>query len=125
MVGALLDEDPFHIDVPVTGGTSSSASVPILSQVRVQNALTKLEAGAVVSAVQSAGSRLARLRNESSLPALGVAFAAARFTDNVVNAVLGERGVREHAFVACGVVPGVGGGRHPQRARRRNAAKGT
>lgn len=43
MVGALLDEDPFHIEVPVTGGTSASASVPLLSQVRVQNALTKVK----------------------------------------------------------------------------------
>lgn len=61
----------------------------------------------MVSAVQSAGARLARLRGDSTLPALGVAFAAARFTDNVINAVLGEQGVREHAFVACGAVPGV------------------
>ncbi|KAK3909819.1 Bifunctional coenzyme A synthase [Frankliniella fusca] len=107
VVGALVDEDPFHISVPITGGTSSSACVPLVSQVRVQSTLTKLEAGAVVSAVQAAGGRLARLRAENSLPAMGVAYAAARFTDNVMNALLGEASVREHAFVACDLVSGV------------------
>jgi malate dehydrogenase len=98
--------DVLATHVPVVCGHSGVTIVPLLSQ--VPNAkFTEADRDAITQRIQTAGDLVVKLKAGGGSATLSMAFAGAQFTDSILRALHGEKGVIECTFVESDVQPGL------------------
>lgn len=103
-VGELHKGDPAKLNVTVVGGHSGPTIVPLLSQTGYS--FTKEQLEALTKRIQYGGDEVVKAKDGAGSATLSMAYAGARFTDSLLRAMNGERGVVEPTFVESSVVPG-------------------
>ncbi|KAB0799802.1 hypothetical protein PPYR_07682 [Photinus pyralis] len=96
---------PESISVPVIGGPSGLAVVPILSQVKPHLKFTKEQLICVTDKLQSADRNVINLRHAKECAYLSCGYALAKFVVSVVKGLRGEANIIEQAFVHSKVHP--------------------
>jgi len=95
-VGELKGQDPATLEVDVIGGHSPETMIPVLSQIKGLS-FTEAEAKDLTHRVKNAGTAVVEAKGAGSAT-LSMAYAAARFADNLIKARHGQT-VREIAFI--------------------------
>jgi len=85
--------------VPVVGGHSGPSIVPLLSQVSPSVTFTKEELESLTKRIQNAGTEVVEAKAGAGSATLSMAYAGARFTFSVLQALNGKQGVVECAYV--------------------------
>ncbi|KAI9297296.1 malate dehydrogenase [Neoconidiobolus thromboides FSU 785] len=93
-----LKKDPKEVNVPVIGGHSGTTIVPLFSQVSGLK-LNDEELKALTHRVQFGGDEVVKAKNGTGSATLSMAFAGARFTSSLLQALDGKQGIIEPAFV--------------------------
>jgi NAD-dependent malate dehydrogenase len=97
-IGELKNIDPTKVVVNVIGGHSAETMLPILSQVEgVQ--FTDEEAKKLTERIKEAGTAVVNAKAGAGSATLSMAYAGYRFTNSIIRALHGEKGVIECAFV--------------------------
>ncbi len=92
--------------VPVVCGHSGATILPLLSQ--VANAkFSDADKEAITQRIQTAGDLVVKAKAGGGSATLSMAFAGAQFTNSVLRAMSGEKGIIECTFVESEVQPGV------------------
>lgn len=99
-VAELKGLDVTKTSVPVVGGHSGNTIVPLLSQVTPSVKFTKEELDQLTKRIQNAGTEVVEAKAGAGSATLSMAFAGARFTFSLLEALNGKQGVIECAFVA-------------------------
>jgi len=101
-IAELQGLDPTVVDCPVVGGHAGATIMPIISQCTppVEFAPEKLEALTV--RIQDAGTEVVKAKAGAGSATLSMAYAAARFTDSLMQAKAGKE-IIECTFVASSV----------------------
>ncbi|KAI9844099.1 MAG: hypothetical protein M1837_005813 [Sclerophora amabilis] len=101
------EKDPQKLVIPVIGGHSGETIVPLFSQAKpsVDIPTDKLES--LINRVQFGGDEVVKAKDGAGSATLSMAYAGFRFTEKVLKAVSGEKGIVEPTFV---YLPGVDGG---------------
>jgi len=96
-ISELKSSDPANENILVVGGHSGETIVPILSQ--SGNTLEGAERDAYVHRVQFGGDEVVQAKDGAGSATLSMAMAGARFTESLLKAAQGEKGVVEPTFV--------------------------
>lgn len=99
-VAELKGLDPTKTFVPVVGGHSGNTIVPLLSQVSPSVSFSKEELEKLTKRIQNAGTEVVEAKAGAGSATLSMAFAGARFTFSLLEAINGKQGVIECAYVA-------------------------
>lgn len=99
-VAELKGLDVTKTSVPVVGGHSGNTIVPLLSQVSPSVKFTKEELEALTKRIQNAGTEVVEAKAGAGSATLSMAFAGARFTFSLLEALNGKQGVIECAYIA-------------------------
>ncbi len=97
-VASLKDKDPTKIKVPVIGGHSGVTILPLLSQVE-ELELSEKEVEALTTRIQNAGTEVVEAKDGGGSATLSMGQAACDFGLSLVNALSGEQGIIECAYV--------------------------
>lgn len=92
-------------NIPVIGGHSGVTIVPLLSQAEPQVDLTEDEIKALTHRIQNAGTEVVEAKDGAGSATLSMAYAGARFANNVMRAMDGEK-VVECSYVKSNVQDG-------------------
>jgi malate dehydrogenase len=87
--------------VPVVGGHSGNTIVPLLSQVSPSVKFSKEELDSLTKRIQNAGTEVVEAKAGAGSATLSMAFAGARFTFSLLEALNGKQGVIECAYIAA------------------------
>ncbi|CAO3657751.1 unnamed protein product [Umbelopsis ramanniana] len=98
-VSELISADPAQLKVPVVGGHSGVTILPLLSQVDGTNKLTQEQVEQVTHRIQFGGDEVVKAKAGTGSATLSMAFAGARFTLAVLDAINGKSGVVECTYV--------------------------
>ncbi|KAJ2149068.1 hypothetical protein IW142_000437 [Coemansia sp. RSA 564] len=90
--------DAMELHVPVVGGHSGNTIVPLLSMATPQVKLSQKEMEDLVQRIQYGGDEVVKAKDGEGSATLSMAYAGARFTSSLVQAVGGAQ-VMESAFV--------------------------
>lgn len=90
--------NPADIHVPVIGGHSGTTILPLLSQVEGAE-FSDEEVAALTHRIQNAGTEVVEAKAGGGSATLSMGQAAARFCLSLVNAMNGDQGVVEYAYV--------------------------
>ncbi len=90
--------NPADIHVPVIGGHSGTTILPLLSQVEGAE-FTEEEVASLTHRIQNAGTEVVEAKAGGGSATLSMGQAAARFCLSLVNAMNGDQGVVEYAYV--------------------------
>jgi len=85
--------------VPVVGGHSGVTIVPLLSQSSHPVDLSKEALGALVKRIQFGGDEVVKAKDGGGSATLSMAYAGAEFTNKVLRALKGEKGIVAPSFV--------------------------
>ncbi|KAG2172757.1 hypothetical protein INT43_000104 [Umbelopsis isabellina] len=96
-VSEVKAKDPKDVKVTVIGGHSGVTIVPLLSQTGEK--FSKDELDALTNRIQFGGDEVVKAKNGTGSATLSMAFAGARFTDSLLDAQQGKKGVVEPTFV--------------------------
>jgi len=96
-VGEAKGQDPSNLQVDVVGGHSPETMIPVLSQIKGIT-FTDDEAKAITKRVKEAGTTVVNAKDGAGSATLSMAFAAARFADNLIKARHGQT-IREIAYI--------------------------
>jgi malate dehydrogenase len=99
-VAELKGLDVTKTNVPVIGGHSGNTIIPLLSQVSPSVQFSKEELDALTKRIQNAGTEVVEAKAGAGSATLSMAYAGARFTFSVLQALAGKQGVVECAYVA-------------------------
>jgi malate dehydrogenase len=99
-VAELKGLDVSRTFVPVVGGHSGNTIVPLLSQVSPQVQFSKQELDALTKRIQNAGTEVVEAKAGAGSATLSMAYAGARFTFSLLQALAGKQGVVECAYIA-------------------------
>merc|ERR1712158_333078 len=88
--------------VPVIGGHAGITIIPVLSQASPALSLPQSEIVALTERIQDAGTEVVKAKDGAGSATLSMAFAAARFADNLLTAQAGNE-VTEYAYIASDV----------------------
>lgn len=102
-VAAVKSLDPQQVKVPVIGGHSGAAIIPVLSQTCPKVELTDDEAKALTHRIQEAGTEVVKAKAGTGSATLSMAYAGARMALALARARNGEDNVIECAYVASDV----------------------
>lgn len=91
--------DPTKVSVPVVGGHSGNTIVPLLSQASPQVSFSKEELDKLTKRIQNAGTEVVEAKAGAGSATLSMAFAGARFTFSLLQAISGKQGVIECAYI--------------------------
>lgn len=91
--------DPTEVNVPVVGGHSGITIVPLISQCKPSVTFDADKLDAMTKRIQEAGTEVVKAKAGAGSATLSMAFAGARFTFSLLNAMKGKSGVIECAFV--------------------------
>ena len=92
--------DVSKTSVPVIGGHSGNTIVPLLSQVSPTVKFTQQELDQLTKRIQNAGTEVVEAKAGGGSATLSMAFAGARFTFSLLQALNGKQGVIECAYIA-------------------------
>lgn len=99
-VAELKGLDVTKTSVPVIGGHSGNTIVPLLSQVSPAVQFSKQELDHLTKRIQNAGTEVVEAKAGAGSATLSMAFAGARFTFSLLEAMNGKQGVVECAYIA-------------------------
>jgi malate dehydrogenase len=103
-VGEKKTVDPSKVNITVVGGHSGVTIVPLLSQF----GLTEADGLAdLTKRIQFGGDEVVKAKDGTGSATLSMAFAGARFANRLLQAMAGEKGIVECAYVESSVIPGV------------------
>nr|APJ35593.1 NAD-dependent malate dehydrogenase [Umbelopsis isabellina] len=98
-VSELIGTDPAQLKVPVVGGHSGVTILPLLSQVSGTEKLSQEQVEQVTNRIQFGGDEVVKAKAGTGSATLSMAFAGARFTLAVLDAIQGKTGVVECTYV--------------------------
>ncbi|KAL9613738.1 MAG: hypothetical protein Q9167_001752 [Letrouitia subvulpina] len=101
------EKDPSKTIIPVVGGHSGETIIPLFSQAKPAVKIPADKLGPLVHRVQFGGDEVVAAKGGAGSATLSMAYAGFRFTESVIKASLGEKGIIEPSFV---YLPGVPGG---------------
>jgi len=104
-VAELKGLDVTKTSVPVIGGHSGNTIIPLLSQVTPHVTFTKEEIEHLTKRIQNAGTEVVEAKAGAGSATLSMAYAGARFTFSLLQALNGKQGVVECAYIASKEVP--------------------
>lgn len=106
-VAEKLAKDVTKTNVTVIGGHSGITILPLLSQVK--GTFTQADKEALTKRIQFGGDEVVQAKGKGmgGSATLSMAYAGARFTDSILRAYKGEKGLVECTYVESDVVPGV------------------
>jgi malate dehydrogenase len=88
-----------HVTCPVVGGHSGVTIIPVISQCTPPVSFPQDERVALTTRIQNAGTEVVEAKAGAGSATLSMAFAGARFVNSMLQAVAGESGIVECAFV--------------------------
>lgn len=91
--------DVSYVNCPVVGGHSGITIVPLISQCTPPVSFPQEERSAMTDRIQNAGTEVVEAKAGAGSATLSMAYAGNRFVDSVLQALRGESGVVECAFV--------------------------
>ncbi|KAI9697908.1 MAG: hypothetical protein M1836_004260 [Candelina mexicana] len=100
-------KDPSKIVIPVVGGHSGETIVPLFSQAKPRVDIPTDKLDNLVKRVQFGGDEVVKAKDGAGSATLSMAYAGYRFTEKVLKAFKGEKGIVEPSYV---YLPGVDGG---------------
>ncbi|GAB5586823.1 malate DEHYDROGENASE [Umbelopsis nana] len=98
-VSELIGAQPAELKVPVVGGHSGVTILPLLSQVAGTEKLSQEQVEKVTNRIQFGGDEVVKAKAGTGSATLSMAFAGARFTLAVLDAINGKSGVVECTYV--------------------------
>lgn len=101
------EKDPRKLTIPVVGGHSGDTIVPLLSLATPSATIPGDKVDALVNRIQFGGDEVVKAKDGAGSATLSMAYAGFRFTEAVLKAHKGEKGIVEPTFV---YLPGVPGG---------------
>lgn len=105
--GEYVGEDPKNVNVPVVGGHAGITILPILSQATPKKDVSADKQAALMKRIQEAGTEVVEAKAGAGSATLSMAYAALRFSDACMRAMLGEDNVVECAYVESDLVDGL------------------
>jgi len=97
-IGELKNIDPTKINVSVIGGHSAETMLPVLSHVEGVT-FTEDEVKKLTERIKEAGTAVVNAKAGAGSATLSMAYAGFRFTNSLVRALQGEKGIVECAYV--------------------------
>lgn len=91
--------DVANTNCPVIGGHSGVTIVPLISQCQPPVSFPTAEHEALTTRIQNAGTEVVEAKAGTGSATLSMAYAGANFVDSVLQAMAGEEGVIECAFI--------------------------
>lgn len=91
--------DVAHVNVPVIGGHSGETIVPLISQASPHVSFPREERAQMVERIQNAGTEVVEAKAGAGSATLSMAYAGAKFTSSLLDALNGRIDVVECAFV--------------------------
>lgn len=98
-VSAAKGLDLEETNVPVVGGHAGITILPLLSQTSPPVKFTEEEVKQLTERIQNAGTEVVDAKAGGGSATLSMAYAAARFTESILNGLRGEPDIEECAFV--------------------------
>ena len=98
-LGGIADANPSESIVPVIGGHSGPTIVPLLSQTEKGKGVTGEVYDKLVHRIQFGGDEVVKAKDGAGSATLSMAYAGAKFTDALLRALNGEKGVVTPTFV--------------------------
>jgi malate dehydrogenase len=100
-LSSLTNSDPKDVKVTVVGGHSGVTIVPLLSQTSVAQSIVgdKEKYDKLVYRIQYGGDEVVKAKDGAGSATLSMAFAAAKFTNSLLRAMKGEKGIVAPTFV--------------------------
>merc|ERR1712121_279983 len=95
--------DVSKVNVPVIGGHSGITIIPIISQCTPAVSFPQDQRAALSTRIQNAGTEVVEAKAGAGSATLSMAYAAAEFADSVLEALNGEQGIVQCAFVKSDV----------------------
>lgn len=93
------DLDVSQVNCPVVGGHSGVTIVPLISQCTPPVSFPQETRDKLTKRIQNAGTEVVEAKAGAGSATLSMAFAGARFTDSILQALSGEEGIVECAYV--------------------------
>ncbi|PGG98549.1 malate dehydrogenase, NAD-dependent [Blastomyces parvus] len=100
-------KDPSKATIPVIGGHSGETIVPLFSQAKPAINIPADRYDALVNRVQFGGDEVVKAKDGAGSATLSMAYAGFRFTESIIKASKGEKGIVEPTYI---YLPGVEGG---------------
>jgi len=98
-VAELKGLDPARVNVPVIGGHAGKTIIPLISQCTPKVEFPADQLAALTGRIQEAGTEVVKAKAGAGSATLSMAYAGARFTFSVLDAMNGKEGVVECSFV--------------------------
>lgn len=98
-VSSLIGVEAHSLRVPVVGGHSGVTILPLLSQVKGADKLSREQIEAVTNRIQFGGDEVVRAKDGLGSATLSMAYAGARFTFSVLDAIVKLKTVVEYSYV--------------------------
>ncbi|KAG9351864.1 hypothetical protein JZ751_023115 [Albula glossodonta] len=91
--------DPARVNVPVIGGHAGKTIIPLISQCTPKVEFPEDKLVALTGRIQEAGTEVVKAKAGAGSATLSMAYAGARFTFSLLDAMNGKEGVVECSFV--------------------------
>ncbi|KAL8972853.1 MAG: hypothetical protein Q9183_000328 [Haloplaca sp. 2 TL-2023] len=101
------EKDPSKTVIPVIGGHSGETIVPLFSQAKPAVNIPADKLATLVKRVQFGGDEVVEAKGGAGSATLSMAYAGFRFTESVLKAAKGQKGIVEPSYV---YLPGIQGG---------------
>uniref|UniRef100_A0A6Q2ZHX2 Malate dehydrogenase n=1 Tax=Esox lucius TaxID=8010 RepID=A0A6Q2ZHX2_ESOLU len=98
-VAELKGLDPARVNVPVIGGHAGKTIIPLISQATPKVEFPADQLSALTARIQDAGTEVVKAKAGAGSATLSMAYAGARFTFSILDAMNGKEGVVECAYV--------------------------
>lgn len=98
--------NPQDMKIPVVGGHSGVTIVPLFSQAKPSISIPLEELQSLVHRVQYGGDEVVTAKQGAGSATLSMAYAGYRFTEAVLKALNGEKGIVEPSYVYLADIPG-------------------
>ncbi|XP_048840375.1 malate dehydrogenase, mitochondrial [Brienomyrus brachyistius] len=98
-VAELKGLDPARVNVPVIGGHAGKTIIPLISQCTPKVEFPTDTLTTLIGRIQEAGTEVVKAKAGAGSATLSMAYAGARFTFSLLDAMNGKEGVVECAFV--------------------------
>ncbi|KAM3073405.1 hypothetical protein ACMFMF_006612 [Clarireedia jacksonii] len=99
-------DNPQELTIPVVGGHSGETIVPLFSQAKPSVTIPSEKLEALVKRVQFGGDEVVAAKDGAGSATLSMAYAGFRFSEKVLKALNGEKGITEPTFIYLAGVPG-------------------
>lgn len=97
---------PQNVKIPVIGGHSGETIVPLFSQSKPSFSISSDKLKALVDRVQFGGDEVVKAKEGAGSATLSMAYAGYRFTEALLKALNGEKGIIEPSYVFLDGLPG-------------------